>query len=69
MSFEFRDKITDHLKSILHTTYNELGIEAVIAFLKENGFSQLETVFILTSELNLSFNDANGFVLQSKSWK
>ena len=58
----FHGRITQHFKSALHTAYNENGIEAAVASLKENGFSQLQSVYILISELNMSFNEANEFI-------
>jgi hypothetical protein len=69
MSGDLQDRITEHVKSALHTAYNEKGIEAAIASLKENGFSQLQSVYILTTELNLSFADANRFMMHSDAWK
>jgi hypothetical protein len=65
---DFPIKISDEMKATIQTAYANNDMEAAIAALQHNGFSQMQTVFILISEINASFTEANQYVLNSKAW-
>ena len=62
-------KVTEEMKTIFYSAFHSGNVEDAISALKERGFSQMQTVFVLIEELNESFTNANRLVLNSKAWK
>ena len=63
--------INDEMRNIFLKYYHkdEVGsIETVLKNLKENGYSQMQSVFLLIEQLNYSFPDANRAILNSQTW-
>lgn len=55
----------------IQSTYDEKNInsiEVILSFLRKKGYSQLQTVFLISKECKLSFTEANRFVMNSETW-
>jgi hypothetical protein len=61
----------DNYKILFGSIYSQkdVNIEKALQALKENGASQVDSIMILMSELNLSLKEANQIVLNSNAWK
>jgi hypothetical protein len=55
---------------VLHNANPEdsASVEMVLSWLKEKGISQLQSVYLLTQERGMSFQQANYYVMHSKAW-
>lgn len=47
---------------------DDISIENVLIFLKNNNVSQFVSLYLLVTECNISFHKANLYVMNSKAW-
>jgi hypothetical protein len=62
-----KDEIKDFAKANLKKG-DEESIEKVLSYLKENGVAQMQSVFLLIQELEISIHEANRYVMNSRAW-
>ena len=67
MMLEFSDEVMAYLNTKTDSSDPE-SIEKAIQFLKSNGVSQLQTVYLLNKQCEIPFNRANNSVMNSKAW-
>lgn len=63
--------LNDEMKNIFNQTYikeNPESLEVALQSLKNKGYSQMQSIFLLIEILKLSFVDANRIILNSKAW-
>jgi hypothetical protein len=61
--------IDEEMRSYFKQNYKDgQSLENVLIELKERGYSQMQSVFLLIEQLKLSFVEANRIVLNSKAW-
>lgn len=63
--------LDDEMKRVFKETYiddNHESLEAALMALKNKGYSQMQTVFLLIETLKLNFVEANRIILNSKTW-
>ena len=64
-------EIDQIIKEQIKQKFSEKGtsaMEEIVQYLKDNGVTQLPTVFLLVEELKLPFRKANEYVYTSKAW-
>jgi hypothetical protein len=62
--------INEEMKIFFRSNYNndEESLQNTLVGLKQMGYSQMQSLFLLIEELGMSFMDANKTVLNSKAW-
>lgn len=62
-----KEEIKEYVRANLRKG-DEGSIEKVLSYLKENGVAQMQSVFLLTQELDITIHEANRYVMHSKAW-
>ena len=63
--------LNEEMKEIFKETYindKPESLEVALQILKNKGYSQMQSIFLLIEILNLSFIEANRTILNSKAW-
>ena len=63
--------ITEEMRAYFKATYDSGNIgslETILIELKEKGCTQMQSLFLLIEQLQMSFTDANRLVLNSIAW-
>jgi hypothetical protein len=63
--------INDKMRRLFKENFvesNPDSMETALQSLKDNGYSQMQSIFLLIDVLQLSFIEANRVILNSKAW-
>jgi NifB/MoaA-like Fe-S oxidoreductase len=66
----FPPVINDEMKFFFRNNYNndEESLQKTLVDLKQMGYSQMQSLFLLIEEVGISFKEANQIILDSKAW-